>query len=158
MVWLIVAAFALIIIGFLGVLLPALPGVPLVFLGLFLIAWQDGFHQVSVLTISVIGALALIAFVLDFFVSFATTKKAGASKQALWGLAIGGVVGLFFGVFGLFFGAAIGALVGEFLAHRDLSRATNVGLAAGLGFVLALLGKLLLAIAMLALFAYAYYV
>ncbi|HEY0563889.1 MAG TPA: DUF456 domain-containing protein [Methylophilus sp.] len=156
--WLFISAVALIVIGFLGILLPALPGVPMVFLGLFLIAWQDQFAKVSILTISIIGALALIAFVLDFAVSFITTKKVGASKQALWGLAIGALIGLFFGVFGIFFGAAIGALVGEFLAHRDLSRATNVGLAAGLGVVLAVIVKLLLAMIMVGLFAYAYYV
>ena len=51
----------------------------------------------------------------------------------------------------------LGAIAGELLSHRDPQRATTVGLAAGLGFAIAWIGKLLLSAIMLGLFAYAYY-
>jgi uncharacterized protein len=157
MEWIFVLSVLLIVVGFLGTFLPVLPGVPLVFIGLLLIAWADGFVKVSLLTMTIIGLLALLSMLIDFVASFITTKKVGASKNAMWGMVIGGLLGLFAGVLGLFFGASIGALIGEFSAHRDASRATMVGLAAGLGFILGLVAKVILALIMLGIFAYAYY-
>ncbi len=154
--WLVLAGF-LVVIGLLGTFLPILPGVPIIFIGLLLAAWTDEFVRVSVLAMSIIGIIAALSMIIDFIASFVTTKKVGASKNAIWGMAIGGVLGLFGGPFGIFFGAAIGALLGELSAHRDMSRATTVGLAAGLGFALGLIAKLLLAMVMLGIFAYTYY-
>ena len=157
MEWLWMVAVVLVVIGILGTLLPMLPGVPLVFAGLLLAAWLDGFVKVSVLTISVIGVLAFLAWVVDFAASVMTAKKAGASRYALWGAGIGALVGILGGIPGLIIGPAIGATIGELITHQDSSRATAVGLAAGLGFVVALAVKILLITTMLAIFAYAYY-
>ena len=157
MEWLWIVAIVLVIIGILGMLLPMLPGVPLVFAGLLLAAWLDGFVKVSVLTISVIGVLAVLAWVMDFAASVMTAKKAGASNYALWGAGAGALVGILGGAPGLIVGPAIGAIIGELIAHQDPGRATTVGLAAGLGFVVALVVKIVLTITMLAIFAYAYY-
>lgn len=156
--WWMIVGIIMVVVGIAGTLLPMLPGVPLVFAGLLLIAWLDGFTKVSILTIVIIGVLALIAWAIDFAASIVTAKKVGASKQALWGTVIGGVVGLFFGgLAGIILGPAIGAMVGELMAHQDKSRATTVGIAAGLGFVLALVAKWVITLLMLGLFTYAYY-
>lgn len=155
--WILLLAWGLVVIGTLGVLLPALPGVPVLFGGLWLLAWLDGYEKISVLTMSVIGALALIAWLVDIFGSYITAKKFGASKQALWGVVIGALLGMFAGVVGLIIGPIIGGMIGEWMAHQDKTRATTVGLAAGLGFMLAFLVKIVLVIVMLVVFAYAYY-
>ncbi|MGB4811721.1 MAG: DUF456 domain-containing protein [Methylophilaceae bacterium] len=155
--WIMLLAMLLVTLGVAGTLLPVMPGVPMVFAGLLMIAWQDNFSKVSVLTMVVIGVIALIAWAVDFAASFMTAKKVGASKQALWGTAIGGLVGLFFGLPGIIFGPAIGAAAGELLAHQNTGRATTVGIAAGLGFVLAMVVKLMLTLLMLGIFAFAYY-
>lgn len=157
MEWMLILGLALILIGFAGTFLPVLPGVPVVFIGMVLVAWQDHFAKVSEWTLALIGLLAVIAIGIDFFSSFFTTKKVGASNQALWGIAIGGVVGLFGGPLGMFFGAAIGALVGEYLAHQDMNKATTVGLAAGLGFAVALVIKVVIALIMIGIFTYTYF-
>lgn len=147
----------MIVLGLLGTLLPALPGVPLIFSGMLLIAWLDDFTRVSGITLVVLGMLALIAWAIDFFASYATAKRADASQYALWGILIGAIIGMFAGVAGLLIGPVLGAIVGELLSHRDPQRATSVGLAAGLGFAVALIGKMLLSAIMLGLFTYAYY-
>ena len=157
MEWLWIAAVLLVVIGIAGTLLPMLPGVPLVFAGLLLAAWSGGFVKVSVLTICIIGAFALVALIVDFVASFITVKRAGASKYALWGAVIGASMGIFIGMLGLIIGTTLGAAIGELVAQRDSSRATTVGLAAGLGFVVALVVKIVLTVAMLGIFAYAYY-
>jgi uncharacterized protein len=160
--WQIIIAILLVAIGIAGTILPMLPGVALVFAGLLLAAWHGGFDQVSILTMVIIGVIAAMAWAVDFVASIATAKKFGASKYALWGAGIGAVAGIAGGVVGLIIGPAIGAIIGELITHQSTSKeattkATTVGIAAGLGFVLALAVKIVLVLAMLAVFAYAYY-
>jgi uncharacterized protein len=160
--WQIIVAVLLVVAGIAGTVLPMLPGVPLVFAGLLLVAWHSGFDQVSILTMVIIGAIAAMAWAVDFFASVVTAKKAGASKYALWGAGIGALVGMMGGIAGLIVGPAIGAIIGELITHKNASKeattkATAVGIAAGLGFVLALAIKIVLVLAMLAVFAYAFY-
>ena len=160
--WQIIVAILLVVAGVAGTVLPMLPGAPLVFAGLLLAAWQGGFDQVSIITMVIIGAIAAMAWAVDFFASIVTAKKVGASKYALWGAGIGALVGIAGGIVGLIIGPAIGAIVGELITHKSTSKeattkATTVGIAAGLGFVLALAIKIVLVLTMLAVFAYAYY-
>lgn len=160
--WQIIVAVLLVVAGIAGTVLPMLPGVPLVFAGLLLAAWHGGFDQVGILTMAIIGAIAAMAWAVDFFASVVTAKKAGASKYALWGAGIGALVGIAGGIVGLIIGPAIGAIIGELITHKNASKeatskATAVGIAAGLGFVLALAIKIVLVLTMLAVFAYAYY-
>lgn len=160
--WQIIVAVLLVVVGIAGTVLPMLPGVPLVFAGLLLAAWHGGFEQVGILTMVIIGAIAAMAWAVDFFASVVTAKKAGASKYALWGAGIGALVGIAGGIVGLIIGPAIGAIIGELITHQNTSKeattkATTVGIAAGLGFVLALAIKIVLVLTMLAVFAYAYY-
>ena len=155
--WQIIVAVLLVVAGIAGTVLPMLPGVPLVFAGLLLAAWHGGFDQVGIVTMIIIGAIAAMAWAVDFFASVVTAKKAGASKYALWGAGIGALVGIMGGIPGLIIGPAIGAIIGELITHKDTTKATTVGIAAGLGFVLALAIKIVLVLTMLAVFAYAYY-
>jgi uncharacterized protein len=171
--WQNIVAILLVIVGVIGSILPMLPGTPLVFGGLLLAAWHDNFVHVSITSMVIIGVLALLAWLVDFFASIVTAKKFGASKQAMWGAGIGGLVGILGGVPGLIIGPAIGAVIGELIAQNnaakvvanngekpagtDSAKVTVVGVAAGLGFVLAMVIKLVLIFAMLGIFAYAYY-
>ena len=155
--WQILVAILLVVIGIAGTILPMLPGVPLVYAGLLLAAWHDSFDKVSILTMVIIGSIALLAWAVDFLASIMTAKKVGASKYALWGAGVGALLGILGGIPGLIIGPAIGAIIGELITHKDVSKATTVGIAAGLGFVLALAVKIVLALTMLAMFAYAYY-
>lgn len=160
--WQIIVAILLVAIGIAGTVLPMLPGVPLVFAGLLLAAWHDGFNQVGVVSMMMIGAIAVLAWVIDFSASIITAKKVGASKYALWGAGVGALLGIAGGIVGLIIGPAVGAIIGELISHKSTSKeattkATTVGIAAGLGFVLALALKMVLVLIMLAIFAYAYY-
>ncbi|MFW5431919.1 MAG: DUF456 domain-containing protein [Methylophilaceae bacterium] len=153
--WLI--AGLLVIVGFVGLLLPILPGIVFIFAGLLLAAWVDHFELVSKSTMVIIGVISLLAWAVDFFASYFTVKQAKASRLALIGTIIGALLGILGGVVGLIIGPIIGAAVGEFISRRNSGDAARVGIAAGLGFVLALVAKLVLAIIVLSIFAYAYY-
>ncbi|KRG66025.1 membrane protein [Stenotrophomonas humi] len=150
-------AALLVIVGLAGIILPALPGVPLVFIGLLVAAWTEGFERVGWLPLVVLGVLTLISVVVDVLSTVIGAQKVGASRMALLGAAIGTVAGLFFMPIGLFVGPFAGALIGEYVHGRQLGQATKVGLGTWLGIVLGVALKLGLAMAMIGLFAAAWF-
>jgi len=149
---LLVLGAVLVAVGLGGIVLPALPGVPLVFAGLVLVAAADGFQKVGVVTLVVLGLLAALSFVVDLAASALGAKKMGASKWALLGSTVGILVGLFFGLPGLILGPFVGAVAAELLTRRDWKQAGRSGLGAWIGFLLGAIGKMALAFAMLGIF------
>jgi uncharacterized protein YqgC (DUF456 family) len=148
-------AAVLILVGLAGTILPALPGVPLVFIGMLLAAWAGHFQDISVWTVVLLGVLAAIAMALDVLSGLLGAKRVGASKAALWGAMIGTVVGLFFGLLGLLFGPFVGALAGEMLSGSSVTRSAHVGLATWIGLLFGTLAKLALSFTMLGIFVLA---
>jgi uncharacterized protein YqgC (DUF456 family) len=153
-----IIAVVLVIVGIVGTIVPILPGPVLVFAGLFLAAWIDGFAKVGWITLVVLGLLTALSFVVDFAATGAGAKKAGASRQAVIGATIGSLVGIFFGIVGVFVGPFAGAAIGEFMAKRDLVRAGEVGYRTLFGLVLGAAFKIALALAMVGVFVVAYLV
>lgn len=150
-----VLAGALILIGIAGTVLPALPGLPLVFAGMLLAAWAGDFEQVGVLVVVLLGLLTALSVAVDFFATLLGAKRVGASRLALIGSVVGTVAGLAFGVVGLLAGPFIGALAGELIHGRKLGIAAKVGMGTWLGILVGTVLKLGLAFAMLGLFALA---
>ena len=155
--WYVVAA-VLIAAGFAGTVLPVVPGVPLVFCGMLLAAWADGFAHVGTLTLFVLGALTVLALAVDFVAGVLGAKRAAAGRRAVAGALLGTVVGLFFGIPGLLLGPFAGALLGELLAGGSLHKATGVGVGAWIGFLVGAVVKLGVCFAMLGIFAFAFLV
>lgn len=150
-------AALLVIAGIGGIVLPALPGVPLVFAGLLLAAWVDGFAHVGWVPLLVLGVLTVVSVVLDLLATMIGAQRVGASRLALLGSLVGTVAGLFFMPIGLFAGPFLGAAIGEYLHGRQLGKATRVGFGTWLGIVLGVALKLGLVVAMLAVFALAWF-
>jgi len=143
-------------VGIAGTLLPGLPGTPLVFGGLLLAAWADGFQHVGVGTVVILAVVTALAFCVDFISSSLGARGAGASRKAMVGAALGTLVGIFFGFAGIILGPFIGAVVGEYLARRNLGQAGRVGVATWIGFILGIGVKLMLAFTMVGIFFLAY--
>jgi len=143
-------------VGIAGVLVPGLPGTPLVLGGLLLAAWADGFQNVGVGTIVILAAVTILAFGVDFVSASLGAKRAGASREAVIGAALGTLIGIFFGFVGIIFGPFVGAVIGEFLSRRSLEQAGRVGAATWIGFILGIGVKLVLAFTMVGIFVLAY--
>ena len=157
-----IVAGLLIVVGLLGVVLPALPGLPLVFVGMLIAAWANGFEQISVWTLAVLGVMTLFSFAIDFFSTAVGAKRVGASRKAIFGAMAGTLLGLFFAPIGLLVGPFAGALAGELWHLRKIDRAglgqaTKVGIATWIGMVVGVALKIALAFAMLGLFVFAWY-
>jgi uncharacterized protein YqgC (DUF456 family) len=153
--------------GLVGTVLPMLPGVVLVLGGIVLGAWIDGFTKVSALTVGVIAVLAALAWATDYLAAMLGAKRAGASKEALIGAAVGTVAGIFTGLIGLVFMPLVGAMVGEYIVQRRRldadarehgTQAAKVGIATWIGMLVGTVAKLALTFLMVGIFAAAYFI
>lgn len=149
-------ALLLVILGFVGMVVPALPGPLLVLGGLMLAAWADDFSRVGWVTLLILSGLALLAMVLDMIAGALGAKRYGASRAAITGSLIGAVVGIFFGPLGLLLGPFAGAVAGELLSGRGASQAGLSGWGATLGMLLGTVAKIALGAMMLGVFAMAW--
>ncbi len=151
-------AAVLVLVGLAGIVLPALPGLPIMFVGMVVAAWADDFQRVSILTLVLLGILTVLSFGIDFMAASMGAKRVGASKLAIIGAVVGTLVGvLAAGPIGVFIGPFAGALLGELINRRDLKQATKVGVGTTFGIILGVVLKLGLAFAMLGLFALAWF-
>jgi uncharacterized protein YqgC (DUF456 family) len=150
-----IVAVVLIAIGVAGTILPAIPGVTLVFLGMLLAAWIEHFARIPVWLVVIFAVLTAITWVVDYLAAAAGAKRAGASKLAVIGAMVGTVAGIFTGFVGLLFMPLVGAALGEFIAQRDLRRAGTVGLATWLGLLIGTAVKVAIVFAMIGAFVVA---
>jgi uncharacterized protein YqgC (DUF456 family) len=145
-------ALVLIGVGVIGTVLPALPGAALVFGGIALAAWIDDFTRIPAWTLGILAALTILAWAADFVAAALGAQRAGASRLALLGAALGTFAGVFTGLWGLLFMPLVGAAVGEYLAQRDLRRAGRVGVATWIGGLLGTAAKVAIVFAMIGVF------
>jgi hypothetical protein len=139
-------------VGVAGTVLPVLPGAVLIFGGAVLGAWIDNWTRVSGWTLGVLGVLALLSIACDFVAASLGAKRLGASPLAVSGAAIGTLVGLFTGLWGLLFMPLAGAAIGEYMAMRNVQRAGRVGIATGVGLLVGVVIKIAFAFSMIGIF------
>jgi uncharacterized protein YqgC (DUF456 family) len=147
-----VLAVLMIVVGVAGTVLPALPGVVLVFAGIVLAAWIDGFTVITGWTVGLLAVLAVIGFSVDYVARLMSAKRAGATPLGIAGAAIGTIAGIFTGLVGLLFMPLAGAAIGEFIAHRDALRAGRVGVATWVGLLVGAVLKLAIVFTMVGIF------
>ncbi len=135
-------AAAMVLIGIVGTVLPAMPGPVFVLGGLLLAAWAEGWVYLSGWGIGLLVGLTALTFGVDFAATALGAKKLGASPRAALGAALGTLAGLFFGPIGLILGPFVGAVIGELTLHRDVEQAGRAGFGAWVGFVLGTVSKL----------------
>lgn len=150
-----ILSIALILVGLAGIVLPALPGTILVLAGIVLGAWIDDFTRVGWVAVTAVAILAVLAWLMDYVAALLGARRAGASKEALWGAAIGTVAGIFMGLVGVLFMPLVGAFIGEYIARRSHGQAARVGVATWLGLLAGMLAKFVLAFMMIGIFVVA---
>lgn len=153
-----IVAILMIVVGIAGTVLPALPGVVLVFGGIALAAWIDDFTRISAWTVGALAVLTLAGVAADYVAAALGAKRAGASKLAIVGAAIGTLAGIFTGLVGLLFMPLAGAALGELVAQRDLRRAGKVGIATWLGLLIGTAVKVAIVFTMVGIFVIALWV
>lgn len=148
--WVIGAIFTF--IGLAGLLLPLVPGAPLLFMGLLFGAWADGFSYIGVGTLLLLAGLAALTYLVEFTASILGVKKYGGSQRAMLGAAMGGVIGLFLGFPGILLGPLAGAVIAELSLQRTLEQASRAGFGTVVGMAIGVAGKFAIGIAMIGIF------
>jgi hypothetical protein len=154
---LVLLGVALVVVGLVGLALPAVPGTPLIFLGIVAIGAADGFARLSPLTLFFLAGLAFLSWAIDYAAGAFGARRAGASTWGVVGGAIGMVLGLGFGLPGLILGPAFGAFALEYYKDPDFRRASKAGAGVFVGFVVGTVLKFALAFMMLGIAALAYF-
>ena len=145
----------LIVGGLVGAILPTLPGIPMVFGGIWLVAAVNDYQHLGLWWLLLIGALGTVGVIVDFVAGTLGAKRVGASKRALWGASLGTLVGMFFGIPGILIGPFAGALVGELSSGTSVLRSAHVGIGTWIGLLLGALVKLVISLVMVGLFGFA---
>lgn len=137
---------ALVLVGFIGSILPIIPGPPISWVGLLMLKWTDyvidhGAAYENALWILLF--FVVLVTILDYVVPIMGTKKFGGSKRGVWGATIGVVVGLFFGPLGIIIGPFLGAYIGEITTGKKEKEALRAAWGSFMGFLLGVGMKLM---------------
>ena len=138
--------------GFIGNIIPGLPGTPLILIAAIGHRIVFGQHSVSWWMLVLVGCLTLISVVLDYLATYDGAKQFGATWRGGVGAAIGGLVGLFFGIPGIVLGPFCGATLFELIGGHEFEKATKAGAGATLGLFASAVGKCGISVMMIGMF------
>lgn len=140
--FLLLLSLILLITGIIGSVLPALPGLPLSWLGILCLYFTPGVESSTTIVVSTL-IVTIVVSILDYVIPAKGTKYFGGSKYGVWGTNIGLVIGLFIPVpFAFLIGPFVGALIGELLFDKtNVNRALKAAIGSILGFLASTLMK-----------------
>ena len=130
------------LLGVAGTVFPALPGLPFMFAGAWLLAYSSDYQIIGSFSLLVLFLIAALGMAMDFVAGILGAKYTGASSEALWGAFIGSIAGLFIGLAGLVLGPLLGAAIGEFLDKKNIWLAGKVGIGTLIGFIVGTVAKI----------------
>jgi uncharacterized protein YqgC (DUF456 family) len=158
--WLLVA---LMIVGIIGAVVPAIPGSSLILTAIIIWGIISGSFAAIKIPLIVTILVLILSIGVDFLAGYLGAKQAGASK---WG-QIGAVVGLLLGFFGLLpalpfggpllgilLGPLLGAIIGEYIYQRNFYSSVKAGIGIVAGTLIGNLIQGILAIAAVAVFLF----
>jgi uncharacterized protein YqgC (DUF456 family) len=149
--WLI--TIVLFAVALIGTVLPIFPGTTIILAAAIIHRLMLGAEKsIGWRTITVLVVLTLATYAIDVLAGYFGAKYFGATKWGAFGAIIGALVGLFFGIIGLFVGPVIGAVAGEVIAGKRMIDASRAGWGSLLGNMGAMIGKLVIALAMITIF------
>lgn len=133
--------------GFIGSLLPVVPGLPFSYVGLLLLQFTSA--SPFTLQFFVIWALIIIVImVLDNVIPVYGAKKYGGSPFGVWGSILGLLVGLFFPPMGIIIGPIAGAFLGEMIGGKTSDQALRAAWGSFVGFMASTLLKVIASVMM----------
>ncbi len=148
-----VVSILVMLVGLAGVIIPILPGIPLILGVAFVYDWIHGFEILGWQILVVLAILTISSFVLDWLAGAYGTKKMGGSFVGMVGSIVGMFIGLLAGgVIGLLIGAFVGAFVGELLNGKTRQQALRAGFGSFVGSIAGGLLKFVIGATMIGLF------
>jgi len=132
----------LLILAFIGCIIPALPGPPFGFFALLLLKITENSTFTSDFMV-VMAIITAAVFALDYVLPIFGAKLYKASKKGIWFSIFGMLIGIFFfPPLGMIVGLFLGAIVGELLSGKAKAEAVKIGFVSFLFSLLAILIKI----------------
>ncbi|MGC6438825.1 MAG: DUF456 domain-containing protein [Flavobacteriaceae bacterium] len=151
-IFLIIIALFLMILGILGSFLPMLPGPITSWLGFLMLKFST-LIEISNLFLIITLIIALLIWVLDYFIPALGTKKFGGSKYGIIGTTLGLIIGIISPIpGGIIIGPFLGALIGELFNRADSETALKAAFGSFLGFITSTFLKFVVAVIYFGLF------
>lgn len=144
---LLIITLFLLLPGLFGVLLPAMPGVPYMFMVVLIFGVVDKFAHLSSRELFILGGIALASIVVDYLSGLIGAKFGGASLRSMASGLLGLIIGILLlpplgGLVGLF----IGILASEFYLRGNQRQALRAATGGLIGSVVGIAINLVLAL------------
>lgn len=121
-----------------------LPGIWLVYIAVFILAWMGSFTVITPLILVILFVLSVFSTIADNIVMAMGAKKLGGSNWGMLGAILGGIVGLMVGnIPGMFLGPIVGATLFELIfARKDFNSSFKAGIGSFFGLLLSIVLKI----------------
>lgn len=136
-----------ILAGFIGSLLPVVPGLPFSYVGLLLLQFTSA-APFTWKFFAVWALIVVVIMVLDNIIPVYGAKKYGGSPFGVWGSILGLVIGFFFPPIGLIVGPIAGAFLGEMIGGKTSDQAFRAAWGSFMGFMASTLLKVIASVMM----------
>jgi uncharacterized protein YqgC (DUF456 family) len=150
-----IVALVIMIIGLAGVILPILPGIPLIFAAAALYGIFTGFRDVTVRVILILAGLNVLGIVVDYLANYLSVRKMGGSRVGAIGAVIGLMIGIWIGVVWVVVLPFLLSVAFELLAGKEGRRALKAGTGALVGLLFSGLLRFVIGCVMIGLFVWA---
>ena len=150
-----IIAVLVMLVGLAGVILPVVPGIPLIFGVALIYAAITDFIIIDSQTLIIFGVLTAVSLLMDWLATVVGVRKMGGSYLGMLGAFLGMIAGLimpFAGIFSFIIGAFIGAFAFEFLLGKQAQVALRAGLGSFIGFLAGGLIKFVIGATMIGMF------
>jgi uncharacterized protein YqgC (DUF456 family) len=125
-------------VGFIGILVPVLPGILLIWLGALFYAWVVlGFDAFSPWVFVLITLIGLVAGTANIWLTALGAKKTGASWRTLLVAFIGGIAGTFLipiPILGTIIGCVAGLILSEYVQRGEFRPAVRAAVGGVVGW------------------------
>lgn len=145
-------ALLVMLVGVAGTFLPALPGIPLIWLAMLGYGFVEGFREVTWTFLAISMLVVILSQVAEYYARALGTQKFGGSKAGAWGAVVGSLIGLFFLPIGLLLGPFLGALVAELASGRRAEEAVRAGFGGMVGVLGSVVVNVILALVLVVAF------
>ena len=153
---LLVGVALLFIIGIIGIFVPVIPSLPIIWIGIALYAIATHFEEVTVSVVLVTGVLMIIGSTLEITASILGAKLYGASWIGVCGAVIGMIVGfIFLNMIGMIIGSFVGTFIGEYIQYKKTHSAIKASMGTIVGFIFGVIINIFISFLMIVIFGFA---
>ncbi len=142
------------VVGLAGVILPVLPGIPLIFGGAVLYGVLTRFEDITLKLLIVFAGLTVFGLVVDYIANFLSVKKMGGGRAGAIGAVIGLIIGIFIGLVWIIILPFVLAVVFELIAGKREGQALKAGTGAFLGLLFGGLTRFIIGCVMIGIFVW----